>query len=59
LTIVADVYKKLEWIKHTVIIDHGKVIKQTFESKQEGRRKTARPRFRWLEDVEEDLRGIR
>jgi hypothetical protein len=49
---IADVYKKLKWIKHSVIIDHGKVVKQIFESKQVGRRKIARPRFRWFEDAE-------
>jgi hypothetical protein len=59
LDIVAHIYKNLEWIKHTVIIDYGRVVKQTFEYKVEGWRKTVRPRLRLLEDVEKDLREAR
>jgi len=29
------------------------------ESKPEGRRRTGRPRLRWLEDVERDLRELK
>jgi hypothetical protein len=42
LDIVADNYKKLVWIEHTVIIDHGRVVKQTFEYKPECRKKTVK-----------------
>jgi hypothetical protein len=34
-------------------------VKQIFESKPEERRRTERPRLRWLEDVEKDLREIK
>jgi hypothetical protein len=33
------------------------LIKKTFESKPEGRRKVGRPRLRWLDDVENDLKS--
>jgi hypothetical protein len=35
------------------------VVKKMCESKPEGRRRTGRPRVRWLEDVERDLRELR
>jgi hypothetical protein len=48
--------KSLGWVGHVVRLDHGRLVKKTFESKPEGRRRMGRPRMRWLEDVEEDLR---
>jgi hypothetical protein len=39
-------------------VDHGRVVKKIFESKPEGRRRMVRSRFRWLQDIEEDLREI-
>ena len=33
-----------------------KIVKKMFEIKPEGRRRMERPRMRWLEDVESDLR---
>jgi hypothetical protein len=32
------------------------MVKRVFEGHPSGRRKTDRPRKRWLEDIEEDLR---
>ena len=37
----------------------GKIVKTIFESKPEGRRRMGRPRLRWLEDVEKDLREMK
>jgi hypothetical protein len=34
-------------------------VKKIFDSKQEGRRKVDRPRLRWLDDVENDLRVMK
>ena len=57
LDTVADITKKSwGWIEHVVRLDRGRLIKKMFESKSEGRRRMGRPRMRWLEDVERDLR---
>jgi hypothetical protein len=39
--------------------NHGMVVKKIVESKPEGRRKNGRPRFRWLEDAEKNLREMK
>lgn len=57
LDTVADITEKsLGWMGHVVTLDHGRLVKKMFEIKLEGRRGTGRPRMRWLEDVESDLR---
>jgi hypothetical protein len=33
-------------------------VKKIFEGKLEGRRGRRRPRFRWIDDVEDDLRKL-
>ena len=33
-------------------------VKEIFEGKLEGRRGTGRPRLRWIDDVEDDLRKL-
>jgi hypothetical protein len=37
-------------------MEHGRIVKKTFEGKPEGSRRTGRPRLRWLEDVEKSSR---
>ena len=60
LDIVADIRKKrLEWTGHVVRIDQGRTVKKIFESKLEGSRRKGRPRLRWLEEVENDLREMK
>jgi hypothetical protein len=39
-------------------MDHGRVLKEIFESKPGGKRRKERLRLRWLEDVENNLREI-
>jgi hypothetical protein len=40
-------------------MDHGRVVKEIFDSKPEGRRRRmGRPRSRWLEDAAKDLREM-
>jgi len=57
---VADIKeKRLEWIGHVVRMDQGRIVKKIFESKPEGSRRRGRPRMRWLEDVEKDIREMK
>jgi hypothetical protein len=57
LDTVAGINKKyLEWIGSVVRLVPGEVVKKTFQSKSEGR--TGRPKCRWAEDVEKDLREL-
>jgi hypothetical protein len=48
----------LEWIGYVVRINKGRTVKKIFESKLEESRR-GKPRLRWLEDVEKDLREMR
>jgi hypothetical protein len=40
-------------------MDKRRVVKKIFDSKPEGRRKVGRPRLRWLDGVEDDLRVMK
>jgi hypothetical protein len=40
-------------------MSEDRVIKKLYMSKPEGRRSVGRPKMRWLDDVEEDLRKMR
>jgi hypothetical protein len=42
-----------------MVMDQGKRVKKIFQSKLEGSRRTERPRLRWLEDVEKNLRDMK
>jgi hypothetical protein len=37
-------------------MNEARIVKKIFEEKLEGRRGRGRPRLRWVNDVEEDLR---
>jgi hypothetical protein len=54
--IIGDIRsKRLGWIGHVVRMGEDRMLKRIFEGHPGGRRKTDRPRKRWLDDVEEDL----
>ena len=60
LDLAADIKKtRLSWLGHLIRKDHGRIVKKIFESKPEGRSNMGRPRLRWLEDVEKDLREMK
>jgi hypothetical protein len=48
----------VEWTEH-VRIYQGRTVKRIIESKPEGSRIRGRPRLRWMEDIEKDLREIK
>ena len=39
-------------------MDETRAVKKLFEEKIEGRRGRGRPRLRWIDDVEEDIRKL-
>jgi hypothetical protein len=60
LDIVAEIKKaRLRWLGHVEMMSEDRVIKKLYMSKPEGRRSVGRPKMRWLDDMEEDLRRMR
>ena len=49
--------RRLEWLGHVVRMNETWSVKKIFERKL-GRRGRGRPRLRWINDVEDDLRKI-
>ena len=50
--------RRLEWLGHVVRMNETRSVKKIFEGKLEGRRGRGRPRLRWINDVEDDLRKL-
>ena len=49
--------RRLEWLGHAVRMNETRSVKKIFEGKL-GRRGRGRPRLRWINDVEDDLRKL-
>jgi hypothetical protein len=50
--------QRLEWLGHVVRMYQSRSVKKIFEGKLEGKRGRGRPRLRWINDVEDDLRKL-
>jgi len=50
--------QRLEWLGHVSRMKETRSVKRSFEGKLEGRRGRGRPRLRWINDVEDDLRKL-
>jgi len=50
--------RRLEWLGHVIRMNEIKSVKKTFEGKLEGSRGKGRPRLRWINNVEDDLRKL-
>jgi hypothetical protein len=50
--------RRLEWLEHIIRMNETRTVKRIFEEKLGGRRGRGRPRLRWIDDVEDDLRNI-
>jgi hypothetical protein len=50
--------KRLEWLGHVVRMEDTRLPKMVFKTKPEGRRGVRRPRLRWLDDVEADIKAL-
>jgi ribosomal 50S subunit-associated protein YjgA (DUF615 family) len=58
--IVADLRRRrLQWLGHMIRMDDSKLIKRVLDGKPGGRRTIGRPRLRWLEEVEKDLKRLK
>jgi len=50
--------RSLKWLGHVSRINETRSVKKICEGKLEGRSCRGRPRLRWINDVEDDLRTI-
>ena len=50
--------RRLEWLGHVSRMKETRSVKKICEGKLEGRRGRGRPRLRWINDVEDDLRKL-
>jgi hypothetical protein len=50
--------RRIAWLGHLIRMDQRQMVKKLFDGKPGGRRRTGRPRLRWLDDVEADLRTM-
>jgi hypothetical protein len=48
----------MEWAGHVVRMDDERMVKRAFLGNQGGRRKPRRPRLRWLDCVDDDLKTM-
>jgi hypothetical protein len=48
----------MKWIGHVERMEDSRSVKMIFKGKPKGRRDTGRPRNRYLDDVEDDLKQL-
>jgi hypothetical protein len=49
---------RLRWLGHVCRMEEQRDLKKVLEGKPGGRRKRGKPRTRWIDNVEDDLRKI-
>ena len=49
---------RIKWAGHVQRMPETRSVKKVFLGKPDGRRRSGRPRERWLDDLEEDLRKL-
>jgi hypothetical protein len=49
---------RLRWLSHVERMPASRLAKKIYSGKPEGRRKIGRPRTRWLDDVEANIRKM-
>jgi hypothetical protein len=49
---------RLEWLEYVIRMNETRSLNKMFEGKLEGRRGKGRPRLRWINNVDDDLRKL-
>jgi len=57
-TVTVIKIRRVEWLGHVIRMNETRSVKKIFEGKLERRRSRGRPRLRWVNDVEDDLRKL-
>jgi hypothetical protein len=50
--------RRLEWLGHVIRMEDTRIPKMILNTKLEGRHEVARPKLRWLHDVETDTETL-
>jgi hypothetical protein len=50
--------RRLEWLGHVVRMEDTRIPKMVFNAKPKSRRGVGRPRLRWLNDVEANIKAL-
>jgi len=50
--------RRLEWLGYVIRMNEARSVMKIFDGKLVGRRGRGRPRLRWINDVEDDLRKL-
>jgi hypothetical protein len=50
--------RRLQWAGHLERMSDDRAVKKLFRGKPDGRRKTGRPKLRWLDCIENDLESM-
>ena len=48
--------RRLQWVGHVVRMSDGRTVKTVFLGRPDGSRKTGRPKLRWFDCIENDLK---
>lgn len=51
--------KRIQWLGHIERMDNSRGTKKIFKGQCQGQRKRGRPRKRWIDEVEKDLKAIK
>jgi hypothetical protein len=51
-------FRRLEWIRHVVRMEDTRLPKMVYNAEPEGRRGVGKPRLRWMDDVEADVKAL-